>query len=269
MWTLRKRAKYWTYRFVPGFSGRLRYYGTTVYLSPDSLVLRIVCEQGLYEPEIAARVTRLVRPGTTVMDVGANIGLMAIPVLRSCPTCRVASFEPSPSSLPFLRQTAANGEFRERWTIVGKGLADVEGELDFAIGEPSEALFDGFGGGERLSGGRVVRVPVSTLDLEWSRLGHPDVSVVKIDVEGAEALVLEGAAGLLRMCKPAVILEWHEPYLQRYSVEPARLVRFARDHGYRIYTVPSGVPVDDECTLGVQMFECQNFLLLPAVAQNA
>ncbi len=98
-----------------------------------------------------------------MLDVGANIGLMAIPVLRVCPTCRVVSFEPSPNSLPFLKRTVAASLWSERWTVVGKGLSNSEGELDFAIGDPKNALFEGFKSGGRLVGGRLVRVPVSTL----------------------------------------------------------------------------------------------------------
>ncbi len=94
-------------------------------------------------------------------------------------------------------------------------------------------------------------------------MGRPDVSIVKIDVEGAEGLVLDGGPALFEAQRPAVLIEWHEPYLRRFETPMEQLVSFARLHDYRIYSVPVGVPVDDARTLGVQMIDCQNFLLLP------
>lgn len=259
---LRKHLKHFLFDRVPGFAGRIPYYGTTVHFPRGAGALWALCERGVFEPEIVSRLVRLARPDTTVFDVGANIGLMAVPVLRSCPGVRLVSFEPSPTTLPFLQRTAAGSDFHDRWTIVATGLLDRAGELDFVVGRPQDDLFEGFGSGDRIAGSHSIRVPVSTLDLEWDRLGRPNVSLIKIDVEGAEGRVLDGATALVQACHPAVVLEWHEPYLRRFETPPAHLVAFAKQHGYRIYTIPAGVPVDDDRTLAIQMFDCQNFLLV-------
>jgi len=139
---------------------------------------------------------KLAEPSTTVFDVGANIGLMAIPVLRSCGTCRVVSFEPSPNSLPYLEETARGSAFAGRWIVRGVALAASAGELDFTIGRPGDALFEGFNSGDRIANARVIKVKVSTVDEEWRALARPRVSVIKIDVEGAEGGVLDGASEL-------------------------------------------------------------------------
>jgi FkbM family methyltransferase len=226
------------------------------------MLFRAVCQNGSFEPDIVDRLVRLARPHTTVVDVGANIGLMAIPVLRSQPTCRVVSFEPSPSSLPFLQRTASESTYRDRWTVVGKGLSNQTGEFDFWIGRPADSPYEGFESADRIVAARVIKVPVSTLDEEWRQLGEPDVSVIKIDVEGAEGLVLNGGGELLAACRPAVLVEWHEPYLKRFGTSVNQLLSFARQACYRIYTVPGGVPVDEERSLRVQIISCSNFLLL-------
>lgn len=258
----KRQLKYWLYTWVPGFAGRFPYYGTPVHFRPGAAIFRAICENGGFEPDIVNRIVRLARPDTTVFDVGANIGLMAIPVLRACPSCRVVSFEPSPNSLPFLERTVAGSGFADRWTVVGKGLAGRTGEMDFAVGRPQDALFEGFSGNRNVAG-RSIRVPVSTLDDEWRRLGSPDVSVIKIDVEGAEGMVLAGGRELLAGARPAVVIEWHEPYLTRMATPAGELVTVAREHRYRIFTIPAGTPVDDELQLRVQMIDCQNFLLMP------
>lgn len=261
--TFRRLLKYWFYNSLPGFAGRFPYYRTTVYFPPGAQVFRAICELGSFEPDVVDWLTRLARPETTVFDVGANIGLMAIPVLRSCPGCRVASFEPSPSSLPYLRRTAGGSEFGERWLVMGKALSHTAGERDFTVGSPEDALYEGFKSAARIPGARTVRIPVSTLDAEWTALGRPPVSVVKIDVEGAEGEVLEGAAELLAQARPALLLEWYEPYLAAYGTDSASLLTLASTLDYQAFTVPAGVHVGDPLTLRVQMMACQNFLLLP------
>jgi FkbM family methyltransferase len=260
----RKLAKYWLYNSVPGFSGRFPYFGTMVHFPKGALIFRAVCDQGIFEAEIVQRMVKLARPNTTVFDVGANLGLMSVPVLKQCPACQVVSFEPSPSSLPFLERTRTESHYRDRWTIVGAGVAEQPGELDFTVGSPHDALYEGFRSGDRIAGGQTIKVPVTTLDAEWQRLGRPDVSLIKVDVEGAEAGVFAGARQMMERCHPAILVEWYAPYLNRYGTAPEELLRIAAPFNYRIFTVPAGIPVDDPRALTAQMIDCQNFLLLSA-----
>jgi FkbM family methyltransferase len=261
--TLRQRLKYFVLNSVPGMAGRFRYFGTRVYFPRHSMIMRVVCASGVFEPEIVRRMVALARPDTTVIDVGANLGFMAVPVLRDCPRCRVISFEPSPGTLPFLTRTAIESAHRDRWTVIGKALSDMEGELDFAVGSPQDALFEGFRSQDSIRNPRIVKVPVTTIDAEWRRAGEPEVSVIKIDVEGAEGGVLAGAHQLLDRWRPALIVEWAKPYLDRFGTPAETLVAVARRHGYRIFVVPGGAPVADETALRVQMLDAHNFLLIP------
>ena len=263
MLPLRRLAKYWLYTAVPGFAGRFPYYGTTVHFPPRAPLFRVICQNGRFEPEVIDRLIQLARPETTVFDVGANLGLMAIPILQACGSCRVVSFEPSPNSLPFLRQTMSTAPFRDRWTLIDKALSDHTGELDFTVGRPEDALFEGFKSGDRIAGARTIPVKVSTLDDEWRALGQPRVSAVKIDVEGAEGRVLEGGRQLFRHHKPAVIIEWHHDFLARFGESPDHLIGFAEAMDYRVFSIPYGIPITTADALRVSMFECTNFLLLP------
>jgi FkbM family methyltransferase len=262
MGKLRSVFKKWLYGSCPGFAGRFPYYGTSVHFPPRATLFRAVCEHGTFEPDVTERLVQSARPDATVFDVGANIGLMAIPVLRSNPSCRVVSFEPSPNSLPFLIRTAAESAYRDRWTVVGKGLSDQCGETDFVVGRPEDAVYEGFKKSDRTSAARVVKVPITTLDEEWRQLSRPYVSSLKVDVEGAEGLVLAGGAELFHACHPDVVIEWHPPYLRRFGTPSNQLLSFARTFNYRVYTIPAGVPVDDDRTLRVQSITCQNYLLL-------
>jgi len=262
--TPRKLAKYWLYNSVPGFRGRFPYFGTRICFPKDALLLYAVCDQGIFEADIVQRMVTLVRPTSVAIDVGANLGLMSVPVLQACASCRVVSFEPSPSSLPYLERTAAGSAYRDRWTVVGKAVSDRAGELDFTVGSQRDALYEGFRSGGRIAGGRVIKVPVTTLDEEWRAWDEPDVSLIKIDVEGGEAAVMHGSTALLERRHPAILVEWFAQYLARFDTRPDELLRIAERYRYRIFTVPAGVPVDDERALQAQMIGCQNFMMLSA-----
>jgi FkbM family methyltransferase len=265
--TFKRRLKYFLYNFIPGLAGRFPYYGNTVHFPAGAPVFREICERGAFEPDIIDRLCKLARPGTTIFDVGANIGLMAIPVLRGCDTCRVVSFEPSPNSLPYLQATARASTFADRWMVRGVALSSMPGELDFTIGRPEDALFEGFNSASAIANVRVIKVKVSTVDEEWRALDRPTVSVIKIDVEGAEGGVLGGASELLAAQRPAVLLEWHESYLSRFGTAVGSLLTIANRFGYQLFTIPAGVPVNDGTALRVQMLSCQNYLLMPKEPQ--
>jgi FkbM family methyltransferase len=235
-----------------------------VFFPRGAAVFEIICKQGFFEPEIVNFLIKLVKPDTMFFDVGANIGLMAVPVLSANPTCRVASFEPSPNSLPFLRKTVETSVYRTRWSVVAKALCDQEGQMEFFLGEAKDSLFEGLGNHRQIQHQRSVSVPVSTLDKEWQVLGKPEVSLVKIDVEGAEGLVLDGGLELLKTQTPNLVVEWYEDYLRPLGTCPERLLALAQELGYRVFSIPTGVPIDEPSALKVQMMICSNFLLLPS-----
>jgi FkbM family methyltransferase len=261
--TLRKRIKYWLYGSCPGFAGTFPYYGTRVRFPIRAAAFEVVCDQGVYEPEIVKLVTALVEPGSTMFDVGANIGLMAIPALHACSSCHVISFEPSPSSVPYLKKTIAGSAYGVRWTLRETALGAKQGEAEFCVGSPSNALFEGFKSASRMPDARKIKVPVSTVDAEWEKLGKPSVSLLKIDVEGAEEGVLAGAAMLLGHCHPCVVTEWYEPYLREFGSRQSYLFDLAQQFNYHLFGVSNGVSIGDVAALRFQMIHNANFVLVP------
>lgn len=176
---------------------------------------------GSYEDREAAELCRHVRPGTWVFDVGANIGLTSLEFARVAE--RVLAFEPNPPTAERLeRNLAANG--LGNVTIVRSAVGSMPGSVTFH--ESADAT---------LSSATVVprgllrsfEVPLTTVDTEWVAAGRPDVSALKIDVEGGELAVLQGASAMLAACKPAILLEaWDAAQL-------APIDQLLRDAGYR------------------------------------
>ena len=99
---LRLLAKKLLFGHVPLIRRSFLYYGHRVYFPSGSHLFERFCEEGGYEQEVINLILSLVEPETTYIDVGANIGLLSVPVLATRPRVNVISIEASPETLPFL-----------------------------------------------------------------------------------------------------------------------------------------------------------------------
>lgn len=267
--SFRKKIKLWLFNHAPVWGGRIHYFGACVYAPRGNYVIDLLLRSwdGVYEREIFQRIIHAVRPSSCFFDVGANIGLMSLPVLHEYPDVRVVSFEPSPSSTPFLAKTIAGSPYRDRWQLVAKAVADQPGTADFCASNSGMGAFDGLRDTGRSEMERVKRsqvpVEITTLDLEWEALGKPDVSAVKIDVEGAELGVLRGAEKLIEARRPNFVVEWSRRNLPAYGTDFGELFRFASRHSYLLFTGNQGIPIRSEQELRFQMWEHEEFVLTP------
>ena len=260
---LKKRIRKWLYGKCPGVTGKFPYYGTIVYFPQDSLIFNLACDQGVYEHENIKMLLSLIRPNTVYFDVGANIGLMSVPILRSRPDCKVVSFEPSPNSLPYLMKTFEQSPFRNRWTIIGKGAGNHIGDQCFFASSKEMGAFDGFADTDKISGKQEIVIPVTTIDAEWKVMGSPSVSMIKMDVEGAELQALGGALRCIAKERPSLLIEWNENHFQAHNVLPGDLLSFVDSINYATFSMPHLIPCDCPTVLRAQMLKTENFLLLP------
>ncbi len=178
---------------------------------------------------------RLRRP-KLFFDVGANYGLHSIMfLLHGVPT---VSFEPNPMCHEYFRKLARRTRVSSDIQQVALGAAEGSVEMSFPdretwLGSTNPEI------AERLVGahGPVtrMRVPQTTLDGFTQRDGRrPDL--IKIDTEGSEATILQGARNTLATCRPWVIFEsWR-------GTEREGLVTFFEDLDYKICALPLQLP---------------------------
>ncbi len=181
---------------------------------------------------------RLVRPGDTVFDIGANTGLYARFLVQEFGAGQVVCFEPMAGNLELLKANVALGGIEPRIRIVPVALADHEGREALQaddFGSATAALETITGGraseSHRQYGipGRREMVEVAPLDALMRRLSLPAPTVMKIDVEGAEAMVLRGARETIMRHRPRLAIELHGP-------ETAQAVlRLVHEMGYRVW----------------------------------
>lgn len=161
---------------------------------------------------------RLVRPGTTAVDVGANVGVYTVVLaLAAGPRGRVLAFEPAPENLRRLEQNVTLNRL-ENVDVHGVALADRTGEVVLQLGaDPAyHSTVEVF---ERRALGAETRVEAAILDEVWRAAGAPEVSFVKVDTEGSELPVLQGAEELLAATRPALLVEARDARVEAWLAE--------------------------------------------------
>jgi FkbM family methyltransferase len=177
--------------------------------------------EGRYDSFIYDTIARLVPiQGATVWDVGAHIGYHSLALAALVgPSGHVVAFEPNPYNIKRLHEhLERNADLRERIILMPCALGDADGQEDFLS---SPEVDDGRSSGSHLSQASApegqqayqsfsqTRVPVVMADTLLRNDRVPGPSIIKIDVEGAEALVLAGAHELLGGLRPLLLIEVH------------------------------------------------------------
>lgn len=193
---------------------------------------------GGYEPATADLIARLLEPGDVFVDVGANSGFFTLlAASRVGPAGKVLSFEPL---------TAMRKRLVDNLALNGLGNVAVHTvALSNRRGENS--FYEGPTGHKGLSSLRPIPNSAAMLKVPTMRLDDLDIAgvrikLIKIDVEGAEQLVVEGATSILARDKPRLIVEITEEYLKSYNHSASGLRRILAGMGYSMYRIaPEGL----------------------------
>jgi len=195
---------------------------------------------GVYDPGTRAVIQRTLPRDGCFLDVGANIGAMALwAATACCPQGRVLGFEASPRIFQFLRQNAGQNRVQNFAPLHYAITAKADDVLTFF--DAPEAKF-GMGSLANRFSGRGVKVSTTTLDAIAASHALNQVDVIKVDVEGFELGVFEGAIQLLRRTPaPVIVFEFNDWAEERpdEGVSPGAAQRFLLAQGYRLQSVAS------------------------------
>lgn len=160
------------------------------------------CWLGIYEPEKQAALERFVKPGMTVYDIGAQAGFYTLFFSSLVGGGWVYAFEPFAGNLWYLIAHMTMNRV-SNVKVVAVALADKTGLADFTVdrGKSQNVLVD--------SGGSLFMVATMRLDELVEDHGFSPPDLMKLDVEGAEASVLEGARLTLERHRPVVFVALH------------------------------------------------------------
>jgi FkbM family methyltransferase len=210
-------------------------WGADILANPREHVGRCLQTIGVFDLAVSEVLLRLIRPGDLVIDAGANVGYMTVlAAVAAGPSGRVVAFEPNPHLLPTLRQNMHSA--RERFSLAAidlrtSALGSHRHDATFVL-PPALGLNDGLGyiaeGPGAAEGASTLSVAVEPLD---DILAGESIGMLKIDVEGYEPRVLEGAAGAIRAGRIRNIV------FEEHQGSGGEAVKILESAGYTLFSI--------------------------------
>jgi FkbM family methyltransferase len=183
-----------------------------------------------YEPEYRL-LLRILRPGMVFVDVGSNAGAFSFAASRmvGAKGC-VLAFEPGPNCYRLLSESVRLNQFANV-RIFNQALSNVNGKAE---------LFMHYGKENSLGLGRsesqdVVSIPITTMTLQhiYDQQSLDRLDFIKIDAEGAQQLVIEGAIELIKTHLPSFLIKNNIGACRRLELEPSGGFNHLRNLGYQ------------------------------------
>ena len=209
------------------------HFGFKMRLQLNDWVDQHIYATGNFEDETASTIEALLEAGDVCIDVGANIGFFTL-LMAQCvgASGSVWAFEPSPATRERLLRNVQLNQLTQV-TVREEAVSNADGQRLF------------FGGADDHSGIaslRPLQVGSRSYEVRTCTLSAclpPSLAprLIKMDIEGAEALALEGMRGLLEARHPDLIIEVTDPFLREMGSSGAELHGFLAQLGYSMYRI--------------------------------
>jgi FkbM family methyltransferase len=216
--------------------------GKLWYPEGDGGVTAFVSANGFWERAEAEQIRKCLRSGDTFIDVGAHIGYFSVLAAQIVgDTGQVLSIEPEFSNATML---AKNLEPYTNTCMFQAAAWKERATLDFFISSVNSGDNRMFEHPESLP---PVKVPAFPLD----DLYVSNVSCIKIDTQGHDHSVVEGALKTIERCRPRIVVEWWPEGMQGAGVNPTNVLLRYTDLDYKVIPLTQDgiLPTDGYCSL--------------------
>jgi FkbM family methyltransferase len=238
-------------RYAFRLTGKVTVDGSTFYLQPtDNFLTPLVLNTGEYEPTETRLVRETLKEGDVFIDVGANVGWYTVFAARAVgPSGQVVAFEPEPSNLDLLNRNVRLNRLTNV-VVEGKGLSNAAGSFKLFLERGNLGMHSLVVEHE---GRQYIDVETVRFDDYWK--GQGDIKLVKIDTEGAEAMILEGMGETLRRHKGLeLIVEFAPERWRKSGYDPDKVLEGLYQLGFKASVidedarrvVPLGTPLAKE-----------------------
>jgi FkbM family methyltransferase len=225
-------------------------------------VIRTISEfQGLFELNVRSKLTRMIlnegferdliaffnvilHPGQHFVDIGANIGLYTVLTAKLVGDSGIVlAAEPAPNVFRLLTCNIKRNELKN--IILFNGVVTSQSgsnSLNFVEDSPEYSSLGAIVHPHAPNNIKQVTVPGETLD-NLVRINGLKPSLVKIDVEGAEGLVLSGADAVLKTWRPIILSELDDRLLKELNWDSQKVISLLESYQYKIFDAHNGIEI--------------------------
>lgn len=226
--------------------------GDTFWLDPDpkAYVDYCIISTGVFEPFSSKLVRKIVQPGDTVLDIGANIGYYSV-MLSRCVGERgkVLSFEPMEYYREILDKNIRQNNI-SNVEIFPFGFSNKETQYKCIRGDSSATIH--FYGKQH----DFEIIQCKTLDAFCMEKKLDCVDFIKIDVDGHEPCIMQGGNSFFKKYDPTILLEVAHLYYFKQGTFAWDFYSMLKEQGYNIYDEDGGTPI---LNLEDFLIKCGNF----------
>lgn len=210
-----------------------------VRIHPYDTIGKAIYVNRVFEMAESKFVTRFLKPGMVFFDAGANFGQYTL-LAANCvgPNGTVHSFEPNTRMFTELRFNVELNGLTDVCTLNNLAIANTQGTAKLSQYEPGSEVYCSLGTHQRgkspIIGNEEVKT--TTFDAYISNKGLPHIDLIKMDIEGAELLALQGGENLLSQKKaPVIVLEISQKNASGFGYTVQHIWDFLEQLGYSIY----------------------------------
>jgi FkbM family methyltransferase len=159
-----------------------------------------------------------------MVDLGANIGSVTQFFALESATLKIHAYEPNPAAFEMLRRNIQDNHLEQRVTTLPEAVGRESGDMSLWV-DVNTTLSTAYMENSPDEGGRRITVPMVSLDEVWRRLNEAPIWLLKIDTEGAEGDILEGAAQSTLGAVQNAIIEYHDNIVPGVSERCYRVLK--------------------------------------------
>lgn len=227
----------------PEFTWQRNIFGAELLLSPHYHIDRNILIFGCYDNDLHQAFERLIKPGMVCMDVGANLGEMALHMASlTGPTGAVYAFEPVAPVFERLRVHVERNKLQQVVRVLPLALSDQTGscEIAYAASQADNQGLASIVNLEQSDADLKQHIDTVTLDDFVQRENLQRIDLMKIDIQGAEMKLLRGGADALKRFSPDLLMEVSPGDLAKANTNSRELCQVIESYGYSIFSIRHG-----------------------------
>jgi FkbM family methyltransferase len=192
---------------------------------------------GIYEPQTHDFLMSKIPPNAVLLDAGANIGSVCIPILKRRKDVTCICVEASPFVFNYLKKNISLNNLESQTICINKAITDKDGEVLPFYSEPSNF---GKGSLSAVFTDKPVMVETITVSELMNEQNIERIDFIKADIEGYEFFAFKGCDQLLKGANaPAILFEFVDWAEQNAKLDPGMAQQFIINSGYDLYLLDS------------------------------